>query len=94
MTDDIPVNAADLKKAKSMIVEMTNCLSRIDIEREAMKDVAEAIEDKTGIKKKLSNKIARTMFKHNDADLQAENEHFEVFYEAIAEGKKVAEDEE
>lgn len=91
MNDNVSVNSADLKKAKEMITEMTNCLARIDLERESLKDIAAAIEDKTGIKKKLSNKIARTMFKHNYADIQSENEHFEFLYEAIAEGKKINE---
>ena len=79
---------ADRQKLKTMLVEMTNCLQRIDDERDQMKDIAGAIEDALGIKKKYANKLARTMFKHNYADLQAENEHFEYLYESIVEGKK------
>jgi len=91
MSESLPVNAAEIAKVKTMIVEMTNCLNRIDAEREQMKDIASSVEEKFGIKKKIINKIARTMFKHNYADLQSENEHFEFLYEAIAEGKKVEE---
>jgi len=87
----ITVSAADRKKMKSMIVEMTNCLERIDSEKEAMKDIAEVAEDQFGIKKKYINKLARTMFKHNYADLQSENESFEFLYEAVVEGKGIVE---
>ncbi len=88
----ITVNAGDRKKMKSMIVEMTNCLERIDSEKEAMKDIAEVAEDQFSIKKKYINRMARTMFKHNYADLQSENESFEFLYEAVVEGKGILED--
>lgn len=87
----ITVNAADRKKMKSMIVEMTNCLERIDSEKEAMKDIAELAEDQFGIKKKYINKMARTMFKHNYSDLRQETEHFEFLYEAVIDGKGIEE---
>ena len=80
-------NPKDAQALKVMVVEMTKCLQTIDNEREAMKEIAEAAEEKFGIKKKYINKVARTMFKHNYADLQAENEHFEDLYESVAEGK-------
>ncbi len=81
----IVVNPEDRKALKSMIVEMTNSLERIDGEKEHMKDIAEAAEDKFSIKKKYINKMARTMFKHNYADLQSENESFELLYESVIE---------
>ena len=88
----IVVSAADRKALKSVIVEMTRCLERIDGERKQMRDDAEAAEDKFGIKKKYINKMARTMFKHNYADLQQESEHFEFLYEAVVEGTGIQED--
>jgi len=36
--------------------------------------------------------MARTMFKHNYADLQQESEHFEFLYEAVVEGTGIQED--
>lgn len=85
------INAKDLQALKVMIVEMTKCLQTMDQEREAMKEISEAAEEKFGIKKKYINKVARTMFKRNYSDIQSENEHFEDLYESIAEGKKVSE---
>mgnify|MGYP000338845105 CR=1 FL=1 len=83
---------ADRKAMKAMIVEMTNCLERIDGEKEQMKDIAEAAEEKFSIKKKFVNKMARTMYKHNYADLQQESEHFEILYETVVEGISPSED--
>lgn len=90
---NLSVNSHELKEIKSMIVEITNCLSRIDGEREQIKDIASAVEDKFNIKKKLVNKVARTMYKHNYADLQTENKHFEFLFEAVANGKQTQEQE-
>jgi len=81
----IVVSTEDRKALKAMIVEMTNSLERIDGEKEHMKDIAEIAEDKFAIKKKFINKMARTMFKHNYADLQSENESFELLYESVVE---------
>lgn len=84
---DIPVDPEKRRKLKAMIVEMTNCHQRIDSEREQLKSIAELAEDEFSIKKKFINKVARTMYKHNYDDLQAENTHFEELYETIAEGR-------
>lgn len=89
MSDSIiPTDPTELKALKSLIVEMTNCLQRMDDEREQMKDIAEAGEEKFSIQKKHLNKLARVMYKHNYQDLQAENEHFEYLYEAVMENRK------
>lgn len=79
----IVVNSEERKAMKAMIVEMTHCLGRIEAEKEQMKDIASAAEDKFEIKKKFMNKMARTMFKHNYKDVRQESEHFELLYESI-----------
>lgn len=90
MTDTIiPTDPEALRAMKSMVVEMTDCLQRIEGEKEQMKDIAEACEEKFGIQKKYMSKLARVMFKHNYTDLQSENEHFEFLYEAVMESKKL-----
>lgn len=81
------INEADKKAMKSMLVEMTNCMRRIDDEREQMKDVAKAAEEKFEIKTKTFKKLASTMYKHNYQDIQEENEHFAFLYESLVEGR-------
>lgn len=88
---NVNINSAELKEMKAEIVKITGIYREIDDRKEDIKAIVEAIEDKFDVKKKLINKIAKTMYNHNYSDLQAENEHFQFLYEAIAEGKKVGE---
>ena len=85
----VPQDAGDRQKLKTMLVEMTHCLQRIDDERAQKKEIADAIKEQFDIKARTANKLASTMYKHNYADLQAENEHFESLYETLVDGKKV-----
>jgi uncharacterized protein (DUF2236 family) len=85
----VPSSPTDRQKLKAMLVEMTKLMQQNDDNREALKDIASAAQDQFGIKKKLISKLAKTMYKHNYADIQAENEHFEFLYESLVEGKKV-----
>lgn len=85
---NLPVqNPEDRKKLKAMIVEMTNVLSRVESEKEHMSEISDAVKEEFGIQKKITNKLARTMFKNNYADLQTENEHFEFLYESLVDSK-------
>jgi len=72
---------------KQMLAEMTKCLSNADREREAMKEIGDEIHSQFNIAKNTINKLARTMYKRDYADLQAENEDFEFLYEALILGK-------
>lgn len=81
-------NAAERIKLKAMLVEMTKLMQMSDDNRQSLKEIAEAAQEAFGIKKKFVTKLAKTMYKHNYADLAAENEHFEILYENLVEGKK------
>lgn len=88
MADDPTINAKERQEFKLMLVEMTKVLQQIDDLRESLKDIADSAQEKFSIKKKLVSKLAKTMYKHNYADLQTENEHFSYLYESLVEGKK------
>lgn len=88
MSDDPTINASERIELKNLLVEMTKIFQQNDDNKEVMKDLAKAAEEKFGIKKKLVTKLAKTMYKHNYADLQQENEHFSYLYESLVEGKK------
>lgn len=83
----IPTDPAEKQELKTMLVEITNSMRRMDDEREHIGDIAKEAEDKFGVKKKVVRKLASTMYKHNYADIQAEHEHFEELYETLVEGK-------
>lgn len=80
------------KKFKSAIVTITHYFDAIDAQKESIKETVDAISEEYGIDKKLVRKLATTMYKSNYASLQEENRHFELLYETIFEGKKVASD--
>lgn len=84
----VPSSPADRQKFKTMLVEMTNAMQRADDEKESIKEIANAAQEQFSVKKKTVMKLARTMYKRNYADLQAENEDFETLYETLIEGKK------
>jgi len=88
----VPSSPSDRQKLKTMLTEMTHCLARMDAEREAKKEIATAIKEEFELAPKLINKLASTMYKRNYADLQAENEDFELMYETLVESKKVVEE--
>lgn len=81
------INPKERQELKTMLVEMTKLMQMSDDNKEALKDICATAEEKFNIKKKHIAKLARTMYKHNYADLMVENEHFEFLYEAIIEGK-------
>lgn len=84
----LPSGQSERIEFKTMLVEMTKLLQQVDDIRENLKEVAAAAEEKFAIKKKLIRKLAKTMYKHDYADLQQENEHFSHLYETLIEGKK------
>lgn len=87
-TNFVPSDPKERDKMKGMLVEMTHRLREIDSTREALKEIADEVTKTYGLQKKTVNKLARTMYKHDYADIQAENEHFEILYETLVEGKK------
>lgn len=88
LSETIPSSPSDRQQLKTMLVEMTKAMQRADDEKQSVKEIAEAAQEKFGIKKKLITRLAKTMYKHNYADIQAENEHFETLYETLVEGRK------
>jgi len=84
----LPSSPNDRQKLKLAIVEITNCMLRMDSERDAMKEIISEAASKYGVDKKMVRKIATTMYKHNYSDVQQENEEFELMYETLVEGRK------
>ena len=87
-SNHIPSDPKERDKMKGMLTEMTHRLRQIDDNREAMKEIADEVIKTYGLQRKIVNKLARTMYKHDYADIQAEQEHFEILYETLVEGKK------
>ena len=89
LTDTVPSSPADRQKLKLMLVEITNSFTRADAERDLVKEILDAAQEQFGIKKSLVKRLAKTMYTNSYSNLQAENEHFELLYETLVEGKKM-----
>ena len=83
MSVEAPSDPKERQKLKAMLVEMTHGYSKVDAERDAIKEIADEAVRQFEIPKKIINKLARTMYKRNYADLQAEQEDFETLYETL-----------
>lgn len=88
MSDDRSTPTGPEKQEfKLMLGEITQCLRRMDDERDQIKEIVKVASEKYDIKGKLIRKVANTMYKHNYADVVSEHEHFEHLYESMVEGK-------
>jgi len=81
----LPSNPKDRQKLRGMLGEVENCLIRMDSEREAKNEIVEEASTQFSIPKKLINKLARTMHKHNYSEMVTEDEMFQLLYEGVLE---------
>lgn len=84
---NILTNPDELKKFKSVLVSITHYLQIIDDQKEAIKETVEEAATIYSIDKRIIRKLANTMYKHNYADIQEENKHFELLYETLVGGR-------
>ena len=73
----------DKKKLHAAIVEISNSMTRIEGERDLIKETVKDLSDAYQIPKKTISKIAKTYHKQNFSQAVAENEEFEELYEKI-----------
>lgn len=81
----MPSSPADIKKLKGMIEEAALCLQKIADQQEHLKDIYSTIKEDLNIAPKYSRKLAKTYYKHNFSEVQAENEEFEKLYTQVVE---------
>jgi Transcriptional regulator DsbA len=79
----IPSSEADRKRLRGMIEEMVVCHALIDAQRDTRKTICATAHEEFGIPKKMINKMARIMHKHNYASERAEQDDFDALYETI-----------
>jgi lysyl-tRNA synthetase class I len=79
----LPTSPTDIKKLQGMVEEAARCLQKMDDQREAMKDIFSVIKEDFQIAPKYSGKLAKTYYKNNFHESQAEQQEFESLYELI-----------
>ena len=76
-------NPEDRKKFRNAINEISNSYTRIQAERDLIKDIVVDISDKLQIPKRTITKIARIYYKQNFTEEQQSFEEMENLYEEM-----------
>jgi hypothetical protein len=79
----IPSSDADKQRMKGAMDEISNSYTRIEAERDFIKEAIIALEDDVGIPKKYLSKMARIYHKNNVNEVVAEIEDIEALLETI-----------
>ncbi len=76
-------NPEDRKKLRNAINEISNSYTRIQAERDLVKEIVVDISDKLQIPKRTITKIARIYYKQNFNEEQESFEELESLYEEM-----------
>jgi hypothetical protein len=76
--------ALDKAKVLGCLQEISNSMTRIEAERDLIKEILQKMQDECEIPKKLSRKLARTYHKRNYEEEVAEQSDFQTIYENVA----------
>ena len=80
----IPSSPEDRKAIKDAMQEISNAYTRIEAERDFIKEALADLQDKVDIDKKYLRKMSRIYHKQNIVEFTTEAEDIETLYEAIA----------
>ena len=86
----VPSSPADRQKLKLALEQITDAMARMDAEKDHIKEVITMIKETFELDPKYIRKMAKTMYDRSFADLQKENEDFELLYESVVEGMNAA----
>jgi hypothetical protein len=76
--------ALDRAKVLGCLQEISNSLTRVEAERDLIKEILQKMQDECEIPKKLGRKLARTYHKRNYEEEVAEQSDFQTIYENVA----------
>jgi hypothetical protein len=79
----IPSSPEDRKKILGAVQEISNSLTRIEAERDLIKEILQDVEDKFELPKKYTRKVARIYHKQNFTEVQQEQSELETIYETV-----------
>lgn len=74
---------ADRKKVKDAISEISDSMTRIESERELIKDIVNDVSEKYEIPKKFVKSLATVYHKQSYSAVEAEQEEFTLLYETL-----------
>lgn len=80
----VPSSPEDRKAIKNALQEISNSLTRIEGERDLIKDILQTVQDNQNIPKKYVRKLAKIYHKQNYNEVQQEQDDLETLYETVA----------
>jgi len=79
----LPSSPEDRKKILASVQEISNSLTRIEAERDLIKEILADVQDKFALPKKYTRKVAKIYHKQNFSEVQQEQEELEAIYETV-----------
>ena len=79
----LPSSDSDKQRIKGCMEEISNSYTRMEAERDFIKEAIEALADDVDIPKKYLNKMARIYHKQNFSETVGEMEDLEALYETV-----------
>lgn len=73
----------DRKKIKDAVQEISNSLTRIEAERDLIREIVKEVSDNHQIPRKIISKIAKTFHKQNLSQEIADHEDFVDLYDTV-----------
>ena len=79
----VTLTATDQKELRNYFDELSNSMTRIEAERDHMKEIYLELKDKFELPPRIARKIAKVYHKRNIVEVKAEAEEVETVYETI-----------
>ena len=79
----IPSDPNLQKKIRDALHQISDSMTRMDAEKDHIKDILQLVQDETDVPKKYVSKMARIYHKQNLQQVKMENEDLEALYETI-----------
>ena len=76
-------NPADRKGVYDAIVEISNSLTRMEAERDLIRETLKEVKDKYELPPKYTRMLAKIYHKQNFIEVKAESEEVETLYETL-----------
>jgi len=73
----------DRKTIKKAMYEMHDSMTRVEAERDLMKDIITKIHEETGLSKKVFRRLSKTYHKASFSQEVEEHNYFEEVYEVL-----------
>tara|TARA_R110002096_G_scaffold69149_1_gene166336 strand:- start:18487 stop:18753 length:267 start_codon:yes stop_codon:yes gene_type:complete len=77
------MNAVDQKKLVSAMQELSDSMTRMDAEKDLVKEIIESTSDVSGIAKKTLRKLANIHHRRNIDEVRTYNSEVEDLYEEV-----------